>query len=300
MGLIKFPPTTLQCNQYLQYPKIIFIFNYYYVTIQQTKEDKVMENTEKVSALHHEKLKLHIKYIIAIAAILSLGSVVLASYDQEAFAGQVAFGATITSIVLSVIAIWMSISGERTTNDIRIKIAESTERLSKTTTEIETLNSNYEKTMDSQINELKHVQEQLTYITNSISNVEKKVSNMGMQYTAAPETLDNSIMNTAQRIILYNNIYSWITVNDCDMEYIFCKMVEIMINIYQKRSSITLNQIFEQLPQVNMDSNEWTITISTYWGIINTLLAATVFDDEEAKKQIMEMLQNKIHSQKYD
>lgn len=259
-----------------------------------------MENTDKVCTLKHEKLKLHIKYIIAIAAVLSLGSLVLAAYDQEAFAGQVAFGATITSIVLSVLAIWMSISSERTTNDIRFKIAESTERLSKTTKEIETLNSNYEKTMDNQINELKNVQEQLTYITNSISNVEKQVSNMGMQYTATPETLDNSIMNTAQRITLYNNIYSWVTVNDYDREWNFCKMTEIMINIYQKRSSITLNQIFEQMPQVSTDANEWTITISTYWGIINTLLAATVFDDEEAKKQIMDMVQNKIYPKKDD
>lgn len=253
-----------------------------------------MENTEKVSTLHHEKLKLHIKYIIAIAAILSLGSVVLASYDQEAFAGQVAFGATITSIVLSVIAIWMSISGERTTNDIRIKIAESTERLSKTTKEIETLNSNYEKTMDSQINELKNVQEQLTQITNSVSNVEKQVSAINEKDTSAPKTADNNMMDTNQKITLFNNTYSWVTSEDSEKQWIFCKMVELIINKLESPGTFNFGDILDQLKEINLDTKKWKTLLYIYWGSINTLTIATVLNDEEAKKKIKEITQNKL------
>ena len=41
--------------------------------------------------------------------------------DNDIFVNQVSFASTITSIILSVVAIWMSISGERTTNEIRTK-----------------------------------------------------------------------------------------------------------------------------------------------------------------------------------
>ena len=105
-----------------------------------------MENNEKNSK--HEKLKLHFIYIVVICFIICIGTIIIAAYNQEAFVAQVSFAGTITSIVLSVIAIWLSISGERTTNDIRIKIAESTERLSDTTKNVEALNKNYENTMN--------------------------------------------------------------------------------------------------------------------------------------------------------
>jgi len=97
---------------------------------------------------------LHYKYSIVIAIILLFGGIVLATSNQDEFVVQVSFGSTMSSIILSIIAIWMSISGERTTNDIRTKIAESTERLSNTTNNIETLNKNYERTTNTQLDKL--------------------------------------------------------------------------------------------------------------------------------------------------
>ena len=137
-----------------------------------------MNNNEKVDTIKHEKIKLHMKYIIAISAIISLESVVLSLYCQDAFVAQVSFAATITSIVLSVIAIWMSVSSERSTSVIRVKIAESTERLSGTTKEIETFNNNYQETMDTQLAELKNIQVQLAKIIHSVDTVQKQVSFM--------------------------------------------------------------------------------------------------------------------------
>ena len=153
-----------------------------------------MGNNENVDITKHEKIILHMKYIIAISVIISLGSVVLALYNQDAFVAQVSFAATITSIVLSVIAIWMSISGERSTNDIKVKIAESTERLSGTTKEIETFNNNYKETMNTQLAELKNVQEKLAQITQSVNIVKEQLSFMSEKNTINPNTIDNSIM----------------------------------------------------------------------------------------------------------
>lgn len=256
-----------------------------------------MENTDIVCILKHEKLKLHMKYIIAIAIILSLGSVMLAAYDQEAFTGQVAFGATLTSIVLSVIAIWMSISGERATNDIRIKIAESTERLSKTTKKIETLNDNYEKTIENQISELKNVQEQLTQITNSISNVEKQVSDMSVKSTIEPETVNKNTMNTNEKIALFNNIFSWMTYEDPYRERIFYKMTELFINELNEHHKVYFNNILTQLEQDNVDTTYWKIAVNTTWGILNTLFLALVFEDNDAQNIIIEAAKNKLYHQ---
>ena len=92
-----------------------------------------MENNQNEKNLQQEKLKLHFTYIVVICFIICIGTVILAAHNQETFVSQISFAGTITSIVLSILAIWLSMSGERTTNDIRIKISESTERLSETT-----------------------------------------------------------------------------------------------------------------------------------------------------------------------
>ena len=258
-----------------------------------------MENNENVEIIKHEKRKLHMNYIIAISAIISLGSVVLALYNQDAFVAQVSFAATITSIVLSVIAIWMSISGERSTDDIKVKIAESTERLSGTTKEIETFNNNYKETMDSQLAELKNVQEQLTKVIHSVDNMEKQVSFMNEKVTIDSNTIDKSMMNTDYRIKLFNNIYSWAIYNDPFKELIFCRMVELII-IYKQsnhNTSNAFNDILNYLIQNNININYYINVINTYWGIINTLLPATVFDDSNAVNQILNKINNKLYSQ---
>ena len=139
------------------------------IQLQKIKRRKFMKNNKEVDIVQHEKLKLHIKYIIVIAVVLLFGGVVLATSNQNKFVSQISFGSTMTSIILSVIAIWMSISGERTTNDIKSKISYSADRLSETTEKIETLNNNHTETLDTQLSELKDVKEQLSKIILIIS-----------------------------------------------------------------------------------------------------------------------------------
>lgn len=254
-----------------------------------------MNNNEKVDTTKHEKIKLHMKYIIAISAIISLGSVVLSLYCQDAFVAQVSFAATITSIVLSVIAIWMSISSEHSTSDIRVKIAESTERLSGTTKEMEAFNNNYKETMDKQLAELKNIQEQLAKITHSVNTVQKQVSFISEKSIINPNNIDNSVMTTSQRVELFNNIYSWETVNDPLRELIFCKMAGLLINGHINHNSLNINDIINYFAQSGFNMYICSSTINACWGIINTLTAATVFDDTNAVSQILNIITNKLY-----
>lgn len=243
--------------------------------------------------MKYENLKLHYKYLIVISAILLFGGIVLAASNQTEFAAQVSFASTITSIILSVIAILMSIFGERTTNDIKTRITESAERLSGYTKEIEVLNNSHKETMDKQLGELKNVQEQLTQVIQSIGNVERQVSSMYHNSTN-PGTIGNA-MNPAQGIQLFGLIYSWATANDYIREWIFCKIVEFVIQKHVQNSPFYFNEIINILAYHNININLWWNNINAYWGVINTLLAASVFDNADTLNNVRKIVNEKLY-----
>lgn len=256
-----------------------------------------MSDNQNEKNLQHEKSKLHFTYIIVICFIICIITIIIAAHDQDAFVSQVSFAGTITSIILSVLAIWMSISGERSTNDIRMKISESTERLSYTTHNVETLNQKYEKTMDTQLDELKNVQEQLSKIILSINNVREQVSHLQEKNSIIPSTIDKQILNTAQRTAIFNTVYTtWFLNKDPYLEWMFCMTIYIFITRYNKnRMACNLDGIIYNLSQYNIDINFWIRTIDIYWGVLNTLLAASVFDDDVAVNQIFNQVNSKIN-----
>lgn len=252
---------------------------------------KYMENNQNDKNLKHEKLKLHFKYIIVICSIICIGTIIIAAYNEDVFVSQVSFAGTITSIILSVIAIWLSISGDRATNDIRVKIAESTERLSDTTKNVEILNKNYENTMNTQLNELKNVQEQLTKVIFSINNVGEQISNIQAKTVATPNTIYNNNFDTKQRIALFESIYNnWILKSDLILQWIFCKIVYNFIMYYKNGQILNINQAISNLYCNNVNIALYIRTIDTYWGILNTLIVASVFDDDTAVNAILEKI----------
>lgn len=244
-----------------------------------------MENDKKPDIVQYEKSKLHLKYIIVIATILFFGSIVLATANQNEFVAQVSFGSTITSIILSVVAIWMSISGERTTNDIRFKISDSTERLSGTTKEIEILNNNHKETLNTQINELKNVQEKLNELLYSVGDIKEKVNSMreGFSYNF------NKQSNNSKPDI-FSNVFSWITQNyKYDSQWIFCKMVDSVIYYYDNIGQFYFSDIIKDLLLSSVPVPIYRKDIENYWGVINTLAAASLFFNE-SKKEIKNLI----------
>ena len=73
-------------------------------------------------------------------------------------------------------------------------------------------------------------------------------------------------------------------------------MIHIFITRYNKnRIECNFNNIIYNLSQANVDINFWIRSIDVYWGILNTLLAATVFDDEVSVSQILDKVNSKIN-----
>lgn len=277
--------------------KYLFIQSFV-IQLQKIKRRKFMKNNKEVDIVQHEKLKLHIKYIIVIAVALLFGGIVLATSNQNKFVSQISFGSTMTSIILSVIAIWMSISGERTTNDIKSKISYSADRLSETTEKIEILNNNHTETLDKQLSELKDVKEQLSKIIQSVNHMEEQVSFMYNKKTAfETNTQDNNMSDTNKNIKLFCDVYSWATNNEHFQEFLFCKIAQVVIQKNIDHIPFSFNEIMSYLTQSGINTYYFMSNINAYWGIINTLLAASVFNDNEATRQILQIINNKLNVQ---
>ncbi len=264
----------------------------------------MMGKSETTNDIQNEKNKLHIKYLIAIALIISLGSIVLSLCEKDTFVAQVSFASTITSIVLSVIAIWMSISGERTTNDIKIRILESTDRLSKTTENVEILNNRNESIMNTQLEELNDVKEKLEAIIHSVDVVGEQVTIMQEKVNTAPSTpntADDKTMTTAQKITLFRNLYAWAYDYATDSKkyraWILCQMTQKFINNQKEAKPNNYREALHDLETANVDLNKWGKVANAYWGALCMLSMSSVFSDKNAVNKISETITPWLDSQ---
>lgn len=264
----------------------------------------MMEKKETIDTIQNEKNKLHIKYLITIASIISLGSIVLSLCNKDTFVAQVSFASTITSIVLSVIAIWMSISGERTTNDIKIRILESTDRLAKTTENVEILNNKNESIMNTQLDELNNVKEKLEAIIHSVDTVGEQVTIMQEKINTAPntpQTVDDKKMTTEQKIALFQNLYTWAvdnsTTNKKYRAWLLCVMTQRFLD--NKKNSIpnVYREAMKHLKTINANLDKWNKVINAYWGALCMLSMASVFSDQKVVKKISEIITPWLSSQ---
>lgn len=93
---------------------------------------------QKTEECCDERVKQAVRNTIYVFILLiGVGALILSltikSAADEVFVDQVSFASTITSIILSVVAIWMSITGERSTNEIKDKVKGSVDELVKNT-----------------------------------------------------------------------------------------------------------------------------------------------------------------------
>lgn len=264
----------------------------------------MMEKNDNKDVIQNEKIKLHIKYLIAIASVISIGSIVLSLCNKDIFVAQVSFASTITSIVLSVIAIWMSISSERTTNDIKSKIWESTERLAKTTENVEILNDRNESIMNTQLNELNDVKEKLEAIIHSVDTVGEQVTVMQKIVNTTPNmphATTNEVMTTDQKVTLFRNMYTWasdLTSETKDYRaWLFCQMSYKAISAKKASKPFDYFETRDFLASKSVNLNKWDKVINADWGILCTLSIASVFKDQNALTQILELITPLLNNQ---
>ncbi len=86
------------------------------------------------------KTKLHSRYIGCIAIGVVVWMLATGEANSAQFSSWISFASTVASIILSVIAIFMSISGENKTNLMTDKMEEASKKIEKTAKDIEIAN----------------------------------------------------------------------------------------------------------------------------------------------------------------
>lgn len=133
--------------------------------------ESMCKHNELSERIKYEKVKLHIKYIIGMSIIISSITIILASYNNREFVNEISFASTITSIILSVIAIIMTIVGETKSENTKDKLINLSENLEDIVCKIENTTNEFENVMKSN----KEMKTQLNYIGNTI---EKKFTSV--------------------------------------------------------------------------------------------------------------------------
>lgn len=123
----------------------------------------------------YEKGKLHTRYRLIIAGILAVISVAFALGGNENALGQISMASTVSSIILSSIAIFMSISGENKLNYTHDKLVETSDRMSEITGHIEKANSMLDSTINQKLVRIDDIFDRLEQIGQSVDNVEKEM-----------------------------------------------------------------------------------------------------------------------------
>lgn len=129
-----------------------------------------METEECCRSKVEEAVK-HRTYTIMliISVVLMIIALTVKTSDNVEFVAQISFASTITSIILSVIAIWMSITGERSTSEIKNRVEAAADSLTKTTDASKKLSEQLESMLDDQSKKYDILLEKMQ---NSIDNSE--------------------------------------------------------------------------------------------------------------------------------
>lgn len=109
--------------------------------IIKREDDDKKKLHESEMRLKYEKNKIHSRYIACICIGICIWIIITNTAQQVDFVAQLSMASTVTSIILSVIAIIMSISGEVTTEGIRNQMLETIQELHTTANIVKDINS---------------------------------------------------------------------------------------------------------------------------------------------------------------
>ncbi|MFW2500423.1 hypothetical protein [Clostridium diolis] len=112
------------------------------------------------------------KWIVFILALLCIGSFSLFAYSNEALASLISFGGTLSGIILSVLAIIMTIVGETKSENTKDKLISLSENLEEIVSRVE----NATNGIESIVTDNMKVKDQLSDINNTIENSFKFVN----------------------------------------------------------------------------------------------------------------------------
>lgn len=157
---------------------------------------KGKENEECCNARVREALRNRTySFALILGIALMIIALVIKTSNDAVFVNQVSFASTITSIILSVIAIWMSITGERSTNEIKTKVSESVDRLLKTSSESDKLVTDLSNMLSGQNEFYNKTKDQMESILSEVHGVKTTITSMNDSFMGTKESKTESFPN---------------------------------------------------------------------------------------------------------
>lgn len=121
------------------------------------------------------KTTLHRNYIVCISVGILVWMLATGQANSAEFSSWISFASTITSIILSVIAIFMSISGENKTDAMRNKMEETANKLEKATTIMENAN-------DQNVENIKELKENISILERKLEQLQGQTEAVYNEY----------------------------------------------------------------------------------------------------------------------
>lgn len=222
----------------------------------------------------YEKGKLHTRYLFIVAGILAVIGISIALGENSEALGQISMASTVSSIILSSIAIFMSISGENKLNYTQNTLMETSNRLSYITDNIEQANSMFDSTISQKLLKLDEISDRLVKIGQSVSNVEKEILNRTLNIEK------DSDVDISKEVLwkIYNNIS-----NDEDdiLQNDIKVLIEYIVVSYSEKSELDYGGLYKYLSSISGLEN--SIDFGLVLGILRVFVELGMASAETAK-----------------
>ena len=198
--------------------------------------------------------------MLVVAVVLLILALTIKTGDNSIFADQVSFASTITSIILSVIAIWMSISGERQTNEIKEKVVMASDKLSETVNESQKIMDELRKTLKDQNDSYTKIIDGIKTVKTSVGHIENLFDN------------SNGIKSNDYFEMAMNGLSQW-----QDRE----ALVECMIAVFEIDEEID-GVIYNTCREIGINEETENVIV----GIMSVFYHNTFFDKKENVEKV--------------
>lgn len=224
----------------------------------------------------YEKLKIHMTYWIFILLILSVVMFTLRGHDSKSLSSEIAFGATLSGIILSVIAIIMTIIGESKSENTK-------DTLVNLSTELEQIVEN-----------IKNATEKLGNVSEFGEGIQRIEKKMDEGVTKLYSNKTNYVEDKSVLAIDYIEIYKlYVPTDNAKMEMYILASMYYTILCMEKNELDKLNEIKTIMNEYDTNHHESFIYVSMGCTLVFTPIIRNVTSNNKFNQYIKSEIKNK-------
>ena len=217
--------------------------------------------------------------ILIISIALLVMALTIKTVSEKEFVAQVSFASTITSIILSVIAIWMSITGERSTNEIKTKVSDSVEKLVESANETKSIATNLKDSISEQTYDL--IKEQMEMVAHEMREMKTSFSEMSGAFTNGNNL---KAKNEVPALLVFKNIVEGIS-----GEKQRDSLIYTVLKIFEAKECDKKEKLADIVKKIDLPEGDKNII----WGIVVALDHNGFFSKEGIYQEVQTYIEKR-------